>query len=146
MNQRIARLTSCGHPLEPMAGMPSHASVAGHGMSHGPPLVRGPWRTPSRNPASIRRPFVGTMIHWIIAFFLLTLGIDARPAVVGAVKPGNLAWQPAQIKNAINPHQNMVVGDQVSQRPSDEQLQLTAFLPTQHSRLSITDKQSESET
>lgn len=74
------------------------------------------------------------------------LGIDARPAIVGAAKPGNLAWQPAQIKNAINPHQNMVVGEKVSQRPSDEQFQLTAFLPTRHCRLSITDKRSESET
>jgi hypothetical protein len=73
-------------------------------------------------------------------------GINARTAIVSAVEPGNLAWQPAQIKNAINPHQNMVVGDQVSQRPGDEQFQLTAFPPTQHCRLSITDKRSESDT
>jgi hypothetical protein len=72
-------------------------------------------------------------------------GINARAASVGAAEPGNLGRQPTQIKNVINPHQNMVVGDQIPQRPSDEQFQLTAFLPTQHRSLPSNDAQNESE-
>jgi hypothetical protein len=45
----------------------------------------------------------------------------------------------------IDLHQHVVIGDQIPQRPGDEKFQLTPFLPPQHSNLSTTDKQSESE-
>jgi hypothetical protein len=45
----------------------------------------------------------------------------------------------------IDLHQHVVIGDQIPQRPGDEKFQLTSFLPPQHSNLSTTDKQSESE-
>ena len=58
--------------------------------------------------------------------------IDARPAVLGAVEIGNFVTQPRSIKNPINPGKDMIVRDQLTERTSDEQLQLIAFLPPEH--------------
>ena len=38
----------------------------------------------------------------------------------------------SQVENAINPHQHMVVRNELPQRPSDEQLQLISLLVPKH--------------
>ena len=85
------------------------------------------------------------MIHRIIASVRLTFGIDAGATVVGAIQVGHVIAKPSKVKNPIYLYQNMVVGDQTTDRSGDEKLQLSAFLPTQHRSLPSADKQSESE-
>ena len=73
---------------------------------------------PNRKPASISRT-----AH---------RGVDARSPVAVTVQTGHLRTQPRQIENTIYPGQHVVVGDQLSQRTTDKQLQLTALLAPQH--------------
>lgn len=61
--------------------------------------------------------------------------IHAGSSVVCTVKLRNLARQPAQVKDSINPYQHMLIRDQIAERPSDEQFDLTSLLPTQHDTL-----------
>jgi hypothetical protein len=56
------------------------------------------------------------------------LGIDARPPGPSIVQFSDLLMQPAEIKNAVNPDQDVVVWQQVTERSSDEQLGLSTLL------------------
>src|SRR5512134_515620 len=60
------------------------------------------------------------------------LGVDARPAVTVTVQTGHFLTQPGQIEHPVHPRQKVVVRDQLPQRTTDEQLQLTALLAPQH--------------
>src|SRR5512134_385320 len=60
------------------------------------------------------------------------LGVDARPAVTVTVQTGHFLTQPGQIEHPVYPGQKVVFGDQLTQRTTDEQLQLTALLAPQH--------------
>src|SRR5512134_3010478 len=60
------------------------------------------------------------------------LGVDARPAVTVTVQTSHFLTQPGQIEHPVHPRQKVVVGDQLTQRTTDEQLQLTALLAPQH--------------
>ena len=60
------------------------------------------------------------------------LRIDPRPAVRLAIEVGDLRSKPRQVEHAIHPGEDMVVGNELPQRPCHEQLQLIALLPSQH--------------
>jgi hypothetical protein len=60
------------------------------------------------------------------------LGVDAGPAIVGAVKIGDLVAQPAQVQHPIYPGQDVVVGHELPERSIHKELELTAILATQH--------------
>src|SRR5690606_14370964 len=69
--------------------------------------------------------------------------IDPRSTVVLAVKIRHLRPEPGEIKDTIHFGENVVVGDELSKRAGHEQLELTAFLLSQHasaSRESIADE------
>ena len=58
--------------------------------------------------------------------------INPRPTEPVGIKIGRLGGQPRQVQNPVHPNQNGIIRDQIAQRPADEELQLIAFLPTQH--------------
>jgi hypothetical protein len=60
------------------------------------------------------------------------LGIDPRPPVALAVQLGHLRAEPRQVEHAIHSGEDMIIGNELTQRPRHEQLQLTAFLPSEH--------------
>ncbi len=68
--------------------------------------------------------------------------VSARAMALGA-QP--LAWfcaapwptfspplTPGEVEHAIHPREDMIVGHELTQRTRHEQLQLTAFLPSEH--------------
>ena len=61
--------------------------------------------------------------------------VDAGSPVVRAVEVRDLAAQPRQIKNAVNAHQNVVVGQELTQRAGDEEFALIAILVAEHADL-----------
>ena len=65
------------------------------------------------------------------------LGINPGPPEPVGVKISHLGRQPRQVQNPVNTHQNMIVWNQIAQRPADKELQLIPFLPTQHRTLTI---------
>ena len=67
-------------------------------------------------------------------------GIDARAIVVGTIQIGHFGAKPRKLEKLIDPQQNMVVGDQIPQRPGNEKLQLPALRPTQHRSRPLTDR------
>src|SRR4029077_7905381 len=60
------------------------------------------------------------------------LRIDTGTTIVATVAVSDLTEQPRQMKNAIDPHKNMVDRNELSQRSSDEQFQLISLLVPQH--------------
>ena len=46
------------------------------------------------------------------------LGVDPRAAVVGAMAVGDLLRQPLEVEDPVHPDQNLVVRDQVAERPA----------------------------
>ena len=58
--------------------------------------------------------------------------IDPRPAIIMAIAIGDFLPQPRKIEHAMDPSQHMIIGDELAERASDEQLQLIPFLPPQH--------------
>jgi hypothetical protein len=64
------------------------------------------------------------------------LRIDAGSAVVRAVQISHRFAQPAQIENLVDPHQHVVVGQELPQRARYEQLRLAPALEAQHAALS----------
>jgi hypothetical protein len=61
-------------------------------------------------------------------------GVDPGPPGLGAVRRLDLRPQPAEVEDPVNPNQDMVVGDQLTQRARHEQLRLPALAPSQHRR------------
>jgi hypothetical protein len=57
-------------------------------------------------------------------------GSDARPPRRGVIKLADLIVQPPKIENPIDPDQDVLVGQQLTEAPGDEQLRLPAFLLT----------------
>ena len=55
-------------------------------------------------------------------------------AVVGAVKIGDLVAQPAKLEDLVDPGQDVVVGDELPERPRHEELELISVLAPQHRR------------
>ena len=60
------------------------------------------------------------------------LGIDAGPTIVEAIQVGDLIPQPRKVEHTIDAHEHMVIRNELSQRASDEQLQLIPLLASQH--------------
>ena len=60
------------------------------------------------------------------------LGINAGPTIVEAIQVGDLISQPRKVENTINAHEHMVIGNELSQRASNEQFQLIPLLAPQH--------------
>ena len=61
------------------------------------------------------------------------LRIDAGPpGAVRGVAPGKLGTKPAEVEHAVNPHQDVVVGNQVAQRAGHQQLGLAPRPAAQH--------------
>jgi len=60
------------------------------------------------------------------------LGIDAGTTVVRAIAVGHLCAQPRQIEHAIDSHQRVVIRNELSERASDEDLQLAPLLAPKH--------------
>ena len=46
------------------------------------------------------------------------------------------ALKPAEVEHAVNPHQDVVVGDQVAQRAGNDEFELTARLASRHAAAS----------
>jgi hypothetical protein len=59
------------------------------------------------------------------------LGVDARPPRRGVIKLADLIAQPAKIENPIDPDQDVLVRQQLTEASGDEQLRLPAPLLTQ---------------
>jgi Transposase, Mutator family len=62
-------------------------------------------------------------------------GVNPGSSVLRAVEVLNLIMQPAQFQDMVDPNEDMFVRQKVAQRARDKQLQLTPFLPPQHSCL-----------
>ena len=60
------------------------------------------------------------------------LGVDARPPRRGVIKLADLIVQPAKIENPIDPDQDVLVRQQLTEASGDEQLRLPALLLAQH--------------
>src|SRR5690554_5949545 len=71
--------------------------------------------------------------------------IDTRTAIVGTVEVSDLRAQPGQVQHAVDPRENMIIGNQLSERSRHEQFQLTTLFASQHCSPSrINDRSSES--
>jgi hypothetical protein len=52
--------------------------------------------------------------------------------VRGAIELRDLRAKPGQVKHAIDPGEDMVVGNQIAERPTHEELKLSSLPPSQH--------------
>jgi hypothetical protein len=50
------------------------------------------------------------------------LGVNSGPAIVEAIAGGKLFSKPRQVQHAVDAHRHMIVGDELPQRSTDEQL------------------------
>ena len=65
------------------------------------------------------------------------LRIDAGPTIVEAVKVSDLLAQPREVQDAINAHQDVIIGQELAQRAGDEELRLVPLLAPEHVALPI---------
>ena len=103
--------------VQAVAGEPADGGV-GPGLAHQPPVV-----DDAEQQAREHQPHRG-------------FRIDAGKPRPGGVAPGKLGTKPAEVEHAVNPHQDVVVGDQVAQRAGNDEFELTARLASQHAAAS----------
>jgi hypothetical protein len=61
-----------------------------------------------------------------------SLRINARPANIRGIEPGHLLAQPPEIENPVDAGENMIIGNEVSERSADKELKLPSLVRTQH--------------
>ncbi len=63
------------------------------------------------------------------------LRINPRTAKTRSVKVGDLPAQPAKVKNLVDAGEDVIIGDKITQRSADKELQLVAGPTADHATL-----------